>query len=130
MLRRIMTMVAVAIIGLIGAVTFTTPANASASWITICNNRISADNILAYNNSVGVSRVINQGDCSNISDAYGDARVDVDIGGSEGDVDSWHKAKDGSNYGPCYTNEDESSNPYSDYTGVKTTYRTFSSGSC
>jgi hypothetical protein len=133
MIRRIMILLAVTIIGLIGAVAVTTPSQAAASYITVCNHYSSVDDIMAYNyvRDPDYKTYINQGECrTNVPDTGGGARVDVDVGGSEGEVDSWRKAREGGNWGPCYNNEDESSNPYSDFNGVVTEYQTFSKLNC
>jgi hypothetical protein len=93
-------------------------AAAPAAQITVCNASSSVDALYVYNNQTGYSTYVQRGICRNgIDDAGGMARVDVDVGGYLGDVDSWHKADIGHSgsggYGPCYNNETESSNPYS-----------------
>lgn len=116
-------------LGMLGFIA--TPAQAVTPTVRVCNSSLSADNILVYNHDAAVSVYISQGNCREISDVNGAARVDVDPSGGEADIDSWQKSS-GSGYGQCYNNEDGSSNPYSgsspnnNYTG----YRTFAWTGC
>lgn len=112
-----------------------TAAPGGTTSIQVCNHHASADSILAYlAGSAPGSWVIAPSQCRTIPDyydgVYNIARVDVDIGGSGGDVDSWHKQKGNQGWGPCYNNEDESSNPYSDTNGTVTWYATFPAIDC
>ena len=109
----------------------TLPAQAADEYIWVCNDPNAADNIEAYNTSVaGYGRKsINQGDCKSINDRGGNARVDVDPAGGEGDVNSYIIWTDnypfggGRIYGPCHEGENGESNPSS--TGGKVShYRT------
>ena len=130
MFKRLLAALASLILGVAGVVALATPAHAAASWIRICNHSNSVDAINVYNRDAGVDTVVYAGTCWDVTDLNGATRVDVDVASHLGDVDSWKKNKDGGSYGPCYNNEDESSNPYSDYTGVTTKYYTYSHTGC
>lgn len=123
----------VAPLGVAAAPAAAAPGNTTS--IQVCNHSASVDSINAYlMGSAPGSWTIIPSQCRTIPDYYGGqynlARVDVDIGGSGGDVDSWHKQKGNQGWGPCYNNEDESSDPYSDTTGTVTWYATFSDINC
>lgn len=107
------------------------PAQAATPTVTVCNSLYSADNILLFNEDAAVSVYVNQGDCRTITDVNGAARVDVDPSGGEADIDSWKKSN-GESYGPCYNNEDGSSNPYSGSAPYNnyTIYRTYGYTGC
>jgi hypothetical protein len=96
------------------------PANATPgpelanTYVTVCNQSGSDDDIRVYS-TAGLfgSREINQGTCWDLIDNGNSVRVDVDPSGGEADIDSWRKADSSWNWGPCYQNEDGSSDPYS-----------------
>lgn len=126
-----------ATLGLLFATTL--PAHAATDYIIVCNHQNSVDSIRAYVAVSGFSTTIRPGYCNGVPDRYNQyynqARVDVDIGGSGGDVDSWHKKNGEANdttkpWGPCYNNEDGSSDPYSARNNDVTTYATFSGLDC
>ena len=131
--RKLATAVCTSALGISGLLV-ATPAHAATDNITVCNHSQSVDQIIAYIPNSPYSWIINQGTCSYVRDNYAGqynvARVDVDRGGSGGEVDSWHKKKNSEGYGPCYNNETEASNPYSDSNGTTTTYATFSDTNC
>lgn len=119
----------VALVGLVAATiafaVFATPAQAAGPTVRVCNSSLSYDNITLYHSAAGIFVSVNQGECREITDANGGARVDVDPSDGESDIDSWHKSS-GSGYGPCYNNEDGSSNPYSGaYPNNYTAYKTY-----
>lgn len=133
-MRRLLLFLAAALL----AASASAPAAAApgpTTSIQVCNHSASVDSINAYlMGSAPGSWNIAPSQCRTIPDYYGGqynlARVDVDIGGSGGDVDSWHKQKGNLGWGPCYNNEDESSDPYSDTNGTVTFYASFSDTNC
>lgn len=128
-MKRLLLLLAATLLAAAFAVAPATTASA-ASNIQICNHASSVDDILAYRTSSPFQEAqINQGSCAWINDDGGAVRVDVDLGGHEGDVDSWYKKKNSEPYTACVNNEDGSSDPYSG-AGTKTTYRTFSGLYC
>lgn len=123
-MKRLLLLLASTLLAALFAAAPPTTANA-ASNIQICNHVASADDILAYRISSPFQEAqINQGSCAWINDDGGAVRVDVDLGGHEGDVDSWKKHRNSEPYTGCVNNEDGSSDPYSG-AGTKTTYRTY-----
>lgn len=110
-----------------------TPAQAAATTVKVCNHPSSDDIIMVYNLYEDWRPPVylgTTGVCTNYSDFNGGARVDVDISGGSADIDSWKKRKNDGAWGPCYNNEDNASNPYSDYTGVETEYLTYANLNC
>lgn len=108
------------------------PAEAAPAppTITVCNLYLSDDYLEVYNNDTGYFRLLAAGGClSQVDDTNGMARVDVDPPGFFADIDSWRKALNGS-WGPCYVNEDGSSNPYSGTDHPTTTYHTSQYSNC
>lgn len=96
---------------------------AHAETISICNHSKSVDSIHAYRiSSPWREANIGPGSCASINNDGGAVRVDVDIAGSGGDVDSWYKWRNSEPPTACVNNEDGASNPHN---GAKTTYRTF-----
>lgn len=101
---------------------------AHAETISICNHSASVDSIHAYRiSSPWREANIGPGSCASINNDGGAVRVDVDLGGSGGDVDSWYKKRNSEPYTACVNNEDGSSDPYNN---AKTTYRTFDEVYC
>jgi hypothetical protein len=131
--KRLGILLATLALGVSGLL-FATPAQAAVTDIVICNDGDSVDYIYAFNLRSGYGTLIRAGQCTPFPDSsggyYNQARVDVDVGGSLGDVDSWHKRKNNGGWVSCYNNEDESSDPYSDANGTTTTYETFSHTGC
>jgi hypothetical protein len=115
------------------------PAEAAVTQtIRVCNDYDSVDDIQGYT-IFGPYSVwnINQGECKSLPDSYGGTgnriRVDVDVEGHEGDVDSYWKVQgvwtvDGGVWDPnkvsCINGENSRSDPWSTYDGIATTYDT------
>ena len=115
------------LLGATFVVAFQAPAHAVAT-IKICNHASSVDDVHAYRLQSPLQEAnIGQGTCATMNNDGGYVRVDVDLGGHEGDVDSWYKKRNSEPWAACVNNEEEASNPYN---GATTTYRTFGALYC
>jgi hypothetical protein len=130
-MRKLITLLCSLAIGVAATLGLAAPAHAYSEEITVCNYYLSVDAIEVYNSNAGYSVYVNPGDCAwHVPDTYLGARVDVDVSGGMADVDSWKKKKNSEPWGPCYNNEDQSSNPYSDNNQTSTLYYTYSHTDC
>jgi hypothetical protein len=101
------------------------PAMASP-YISICNSNYSVANIKAYNDSVRKEYIIDQGQCLNVDNYGGNARVDVEASGQP-DVSSWFKWETGGVTDACHNSEASNSNPYNN---AQTWYKNYSTFNC